>query len=575
MISVSGIKEYKERMLKLHGDRIAEQQIDLEFFDDKYTMPLIKDKDYALRPGYVSTLINGITNQLISPIPKVYVKPKLNRDLEPSSSKIASANRLASMFNKWSVRLSRQTVNPYLESFKNKMLSGENYIYICHNQYLATWKKEDHNGKTWQEATPDVTPVDFILYDPMVVYTDPSEEDNGKVRRAMIFYKRTVADLMWSYPNWSKWQGYNMGNEVDFLLYIDGDLTYAEANNEPLFRDKHGDYSSGDGRRRNPFKMVPLTHRYSGLGKDTSTKDPALLAYSRIRPLRDRIVEVSTWRSDASFNMHRFAHRHKTIINQTGRAISNEALKEYVDAPGAISILTLPPGKAKIEVEETPLFENAVFAYMNKIENDLGGEYPATMRGISSGTSGRQEDILSGYGKSIYKSGISGTNAEWSDAYDIACQLFKEIPWLRPPELNENDLSNYSEITVDVEAKDPTELSRQAADVIHRWEIGLIDEETALIGLGKTQEEAQLIMAKKMADRVTRNNEAVAQLMGIAAAREMGTEDELAALEAAIGGEKPRGVGSQGGEPRTGNIKTDLGREFGQEETRPARMSPR
>ncbi len=72
-------------------------------------------------------------------------------------------------------------------------------------------------------------------------------------------------------------------------------------------------------------------------------------------------------------------------------------------------------------------------------------------------------------------------------------------------------------------------------------------------------------MDKILVDQAIRNNPIVAQIIGQQVAREMGMEEEYRALEEAqkmMEGTNPEvNYGSQGGEPRSGNIKTDLGRE--------------
>jgi len=357
---------------------------------------------------------------------------------------------------------------------------------------------------------------------------------------------------------------------------------YAEADEEPLFRNLKGEYLNGNGYRKNPYGFVPFVHRYSGWGKDTSTKSPELLAFSRIRMIRDMIQEDSTMRSDFQYNIHKFAHRAKTLINKTGKSVGEDAFIEYSDAPDAITEIVLPPGDSSFNVEESQVFEAPVFAYHDRIKADLAGEYPMPLRGVATGTSGRQEDILAGHGLALYDCALQNTNTEWADAFDMAIKICYKIPGILPPGLKQDDNGSYSEITVDSKREDPTELSRRAADGDRKYQLGIIDHETNLIDYqGYTKEQAQNIMANILVDDVTRNDPIIRQIMGQTLAREIGMEDEYNALamqaqQMEKGINPPPQYGERGGQQREGNIQTQLGREMSDMgERRPTRLSPR
>ena len=53
----------------------------------------------------------------------------------------------------------------------------------------------------------------------------------------------------------------------------------------------------------------------------------------------------------------------------------------------------------------------------------------------------------------------------------------------------------------------------------------------------------------------------VMQMLGMRLARESGSEDYLAQLQQITAGLTKQGAGSQGGEPRIANIKTETGQE--------------
>lgn len=574
MVTIDEIRDFKTDMIsKRHNQRVKEQNTDLGFFNDDYPLPLVKDKDYALRTGYVSGMVNGVTGQIISDNPRVFTKSR-----KETSTLQEASNRIASEMNRWAKYLQGYSINPYSESFKNKNIYGENWIYVVHNRQLALWDEK----VSWQEALPDAVPIHFILYDPTVVFSDPSEDIGGKPKRVVVSYKRTIGDILASYPKWTKRENRPFHEEVEFLFYVDKEAMYAEADMEPLFRDIKGEYASGIGVRQNPYGLVPFTHTYSGWGKETADRKPELLAFGRVRMMRDMIVEDSTMRSNFSYNFTKFAHRAKTLINRTGQPVGADAFKEYQDMPDAISEIVLPPGEADFTVDESQLFEAPVFAYADRLRADLAMEYPMPLRGVATGTSGRQEDILRGSGLVLYNAPLLNTEREWAEAFDIGMQICYKLPGMKPPKLQEDDIRSYSEVTVKIRREDPTELSRKAADGDRAYQNGIIDHETNLVeNRGKTKEEARLIKSRLLADDVERNDPTLRMLIARQMAQEIGLEDEYEALKAEMA-EREKGInaspeqGSRGGEPREGKIETELGGEMSDMslERRPTRLSP-
>ena len=573
MVTVKEIKDFKEYMTMRHSQRLKEQDTDLDFFKDEYLLPLIKDKDYALRTGYVAGMVNGITGQVIGDNPRVFTKVrKENATVQEAS------DRIASEMNRWAKNLQRYNVNPYQESFKSKNVLGESWIYVVHNQRLALWEGEE----SWQEVLPDAMPVHFILYDPTVVFSDPSEDIGGKPKRVIVVYKRTIGDILSSYPHWTKGGSRPLNEKVEFLFYVDKETMYAEADEEPLFRDIKKAFANGTGSRHNPYGLVPFVHRYSGWGKETADRSPELLAFSRVRMIRNMITEDSTMRSDFSYNIHRFAHRAKTLINRTGEPVGPDAFKEYLDLPDAISEIVLPAGESEFKVEESQLFEPAVFAYADRLRGDLAMEYPMPLRGMATGTSGRQEDILRGSGLALYNAPLLNTEEEWAEALDIAMKVCYELPKMIPPKLKKDDIHSYSEVKVKLKREDPTELSRRAADGDRKYQLGIIDQETNLTQYqGYTKEESKSIATNLLVDDIQRNHPVMREIIARQMAAEIGQEEEFNAISAELKEEKgginqsPQ-YGSKGGEAREGKAETELGREMSDTslERRPTRLSP-
>src|SRR3990167_713452 len=233
MISIKEIRDFKTDQVKRHNARLRLQKEAQMYFDDAFEMPFVKKK-HQLRTGFVAEMANGLTQRVISSTPKIYVTPRSN-----SNEVEKAADRVASLFNRWSKKLASQSVNPFKQAFKlTAFTRGEAWLYIPH--------------KT--EGDEDTIPVHFIPYDPMVVFADPSEFIDGQPKRVLVTYKRRVGDLRSNYP-FFKYNGED-SELVDFLLYADDETMYAEAggesNPQALFKDVDGNLVN-EGRKANIY----------------------------------------------------------------------------------------------------------------------------------------------------------------------------------------------------------------------------------------------------------------------------------------------------------------------------------
>jgi hypothetical protein len=541
--SLNEILDFKEFMETRHGTRIGEQTIDQTFVEDTYKIPVPEfvKAEYIFRTGFVASLMNSITQQAISFLPKVYTESK-------NKTSQGGADRVAVIGNKWCKTLSKQSIHPFRQSFKaGAFTRGEEWNYIVHNDRLM-------RIDGWQELFPNELPVHFIPFDPMVVFHEPSEEIDGKPKRVIVKFKRLISELHEIYPDWTPEE--TKQKEVEFWMYFDKDRSYAEADKKVLFS------------RPNPYGFVPFVHKYSGYGVETQSKDPALLAFTRTRMIRDRIKEDAKMSTEFNYNQSELVWKVMNLLWPLNTPVPADLLTAYSKKPGSLNILSVPQGVAPT-IEDSKALGADSFAYRNQVRADLNAEHPLSMRGIASGTSGRQEDIMSSAGMSMYDSPIEATGSLWSEALDMAIQICS-IPDLKllPEGLQETDKSSYTELRVDIKRVDPTDLSRKAAEGDRRFQMGIIDlEELYVEYMGKTREQALKLKARVWIEQAMRNDPAFIQLITQTAAEEMGQEEKLAQIREMIqGGAKainptPQ-TGSKGGEQRLGNIKTVQGVEM-------------
>jgi len=405
----------------------------------------------------------------------------------------------------------------------------------------------------WQAKYPDEMPVYFIRFDPMVVFHDPSEDIDGKPNRVIVKFKRKAGEVKRLYSDWTPKD--SNAKEVEFWMYFDKETSYGVADDKELFT------------RDNPYGLVPFVHKYSSYGSETQSKDPGLLAFTRTRMIRDKIREDAKMATEFNYNQSEQVWGIRTLYWPLGTPKPPNLFEEYSTRPGDLNVIATPPG-TKIEVEESRALGADSYAYRNMVRTDLQMEHPLATRGIASGTSGRQEDIMSSAGMSMYDSPIEANSSLWAEAIEMAIKVCSvPVFKLLPPGLNEKDKDSYSELRVDIRRQDPTDLSRRAAEGDRRFEQGTIDEEELYIEyMGKTREEALKLKARVWISRAMRNDPAFMQLITQTAAEEMGQEEKLAEIRSMIeGGTKainptPK-TGSKGGQPRSGNIKTQTGME--------------
>jgi hypothetical protein len=551
LLSVKEIREFHKYQTKTrHTSRISEQVIDEAFWDDTYLLPLVKKPDYVLRTGFVAEMINGITQLLVGDNPKMYVTSRKDTDVSKKASE-----RIASEGNRFLKILLRQKISPFRETFKKLNVRGEAWIYTPHNEFCA---KSEGN---WYEDSPDMLPVEFIYYDPMIVFADPNEEDDGTPQRVVVSYDNTVGNLKRKYPDWKRKdnQVSSDSDKVNFMFYVDKDEMYAEADEVEIFH------------RPNIYGLVPFSHSFAGFGIETLDKEPSKLALSRIGMLRDGIVEESTIRSDIYFNVHKYAHKFKTLYIPAGSEINKDAFAEYQENPDGINVVKLPEGADPdwFKVDETLEFSPQVYAYADRVMTRQAMMYPLALRGMGTGSSGRQDDLSTSSGLAIYQCAVEANNLLWARAFDKAFKVMGKVPNLMTPNIKEGDIDSYSELTVDLKRDDLIDRDRKIGNGRISVTQGQRSLRTHLIkDYGMTAEEADEEIDNILAERIMFQSPDIAAFLGYKAAEKSGMADELSAYKQSTSEQGKAStvnvgsaIGSKGGEPRQGNYQSPTGVE--------------
>ncbi len=550
------VEEFEQEMKTRHAERLSQQNTDQSFLENSYPLILIKKVDYQMRTNFAARMINAITQQVISNLPKVYVIPNSDSDVAKNSTKAVS-----SVLNSWVEHLLKQSVNPFEQTFKNYNYRGEAWIYTPHNRDLLL-------SSNWEDEYPEALPVHFIVFDPMVVFSEPNEETDGTPERVLVKYEQNISYMKKAYPFWTNPEN-KTKKKAKFLFYFDKERSFASADDEPLFRDGEGKLLNETGERNNPYGEVPFVHMFSGWGFEGFERNPELLAYSRIRMIRDLITEDSQVRSAQLYNFHGFAFKSKTLYVPAGAEVGANWAAAYKNDPDKLNLIYLPEGANPdyFKVDESQLFDAAAFAYADRIRVDLGMEYPAPLQGAGGTSSGREANILSGNALALYDCALENTSLIWSKAFYKALKIIDAVELL-PNALKTSDIKRISEIKLDLQSDDPVARDRQITMGSVLVNDGKRSLKTFLMkDMRMTEEEADEEIDNILTDKIMLQSPEIAAFLGYKAAQKSGMADELQAYLQSQQGKPPavqtgNPIGSKGGEPRKMHIKTPIGKEM-------------
>ncbi len=558
MITVNDIHALKDYYIgDLYTNVRAEQATDQSYIDDSFNVPEVRSPTRLVRSGIGNQVVYAPAEQIITS------DPKASFTIHKGETKISE--KLSREVNQvWMPLLRQQLPNIFKEAVKNKLARGENYVKVMHNERWVTGK-QDRRGM----------PVLFFVPDPMIIYGSPEEDDCGWVpntgvpNRVLVYTKRQVKEVLDRYPSWllpkgksaERVDGKPEANLVEWLEYWDKEVRYFEADGQPVLKD---------GIQSNPYGFTPFVRKYSGFGKRASDGQLSELIVSDIRRSRDLIREECAIRSDISTIMHIFAHKPVTFIVPSGEEVDTDALRQEFDLGAySLNLLHMPTGWSKLD-QDFLLPSREAFQHLANIRGEINQRFPFIMAGYPSGTSGRHEDLIASAGMRRYDTVVENTELEFGTAIEMALKICQKIPRLKPDGLKEEDLDAQFTCHVKLEAEDPIERDRKITLYDRLWNAGSgsIDLKTFLTeGQGRTEDEAQDIIARILVDKLTIYNPDVAEVMGMVFAEESGMEEWLnQAKQRRAQMEKGGGLQKQlpatGLERMQGETQTPMGREM-------------
>ncbi len=547
-ISVKEIQEYGKHLVDvIYAKTREEQKIDQTYIDDTFAVPEVKDPHTLYRSGYGVRIVDAPADQIVTNKPQVFVESK-NK---------AVADKIAKYFNEGFIEiLKRGNPNIFKEFNKGQLGRGEAFYKIIHNE---TW--------TTPKMVKRGLPIHCIVLDPMVVYASPEEDDNGIPDRVVVKFERQLSDIIARYPNWSNPQNKiwnrvshiftgGVNETVSWMEYWDKDVCYFEADGETV-------RSANDGVYPNPYGIVPFVRKYGGFGRRSPDGEQASLIVSDIRYSRDLLREECAMRSNIASQFYLFAHN-SILITSEGDLPSSDVITQSISL-GSYDISTLGnlPPNTKIEFRKIEPSQ-AMSAHHQDIIAQLNQRHPFIMAGFPQGTSGRQQNMTETSAGRRYDSTVENCEVAFATALEIARTIINVVPGLaKDTGLTKKDLETPIQIRVHLKADDTVAQQILATQGSRLYQMKEIDHKTNLVQYqGKTEAEAEEIMENITVDDIIYNDPTIRQLVALQAAKERGIQEEyLKVLEQRKGLEKEGGIGSQGGEQRVGNIKTQTGQE--------------
>jgi|TARA_Y100000310_G_scaffold215180_1_gene216142 hypothetical protein len=547
-LEVKEIKELAKYLTgEVHQGRVAQQKADDSYRDDEFGIPFLPADIPRIKTGKAYRMVSTPAEHIITSNPQVFREPTRANATEAASD-------LAIELNRWAKLLLRQSPQPYKESVKKTLGKGESWQYWIHNN--------DFDPKD-----PNSLPFNLIIPDPTVIYMDTEAgEVNGVPRRVVFSYERVAQNIKQNYPKWlwTKRRNRKMSSTVPFMMYWDDDIRYIEADGDPLILGANGEPFDDTGIQPNIYGFVPMTHGYSGFGEDSPSGDPKTLAIGRVTKIRDLIAEYTAIRSVIDYLTYTYATPPLDLLYDPERWTPPPGWAESYDrGPMAVNTVPITPGgDLRKGVDMLP--DQALYAYLFKIDADINAEDPLGQVGSILGTSGRQDDIAQEASLRRYDTVVENTAHQFATGFGLVMKMIEKLPHIKPSGIKMSDIGGNYNCTIELKSEDPIaqdRLSQKGSRMYQQGEISL--KKNLITYQGMTDKEAEDELASILVDNATRNNPIIAQLMGVQLAREAGFEQEYQALlqqgglEGTIPGQPQ--TGSQGGQPRVNNQQTPQG----------------
>lgn len=487
------IGEFAQNLIQFNSLRTKEQKTDQSYYNDDFDVR-IPAPFHIIRTGSAARIVDNIVNHIETVNPQVSVHPK-----KTTQKSRESANKVSRFLNV----LVRKIRPEITEALWNAALRGEGIFQIQFNN--DAYKK---NGKNYV-YTGDEMPVIVTAPDPLIVFTWPYDVFlPEQVVKSFDMIPMLVHKL---YPTVVKPKD---KEALTYMAYFDAQQKYFKVD----------DYAVDGGLKTNILKFCPFVHFYAGFGKRSPSGEPETLAVGRLRKIRNILVEECEVESRIDSIIALYANpivQIEQIALDAGEA-DLEQLKKMVIGPGQ-TVVTPFGYKQTIYTPEVATAQ--LFAHLGSIKQRLGLEDPPLLSGAGyARASGRQEDIEYGIVQKKHAKLVQNLEMALSLTLGRVLQVLDTVPQALPitvigettqdgervvkeDTINKEDIDGYYECTVKLNPEEAVENDRNFMK--HRilvnegresWKRFIVE------GMGKTEDEADEIIAETLAEQAVRDD---------------------------------------------------------------------
>ncbi len=539
-----------------HSLRKGEQEIDQDFYDDVFPVPLLKDNlTLKQRTGEAARLIDVPARSIVTSNPQAFREPRSKKDID-------SAGRVGELLNNIIRQLQLQNPDPFREHPKDSLLRGESWI---RTRYDRDWRL---NGRRF--------PVWLTVPDPLTIFASPEEID-GVPEEVIVRYERQWDDVGHIWKDWSNplHRGEDgKGLKAVWMEYWGVDRTegepvwvrYFEADGETILPGQ-------DGIQINVLKFNPFVHSFSGLGKGSPEGDPESQAVGRLRPVRSILEEECALSSDIMSLIHRHAYGYSDFTRAVNSNVADNALDTYDESPHKYNLL--PVGVTPVLHEDKLSSLAALFTQLSNVRARLDREAPSFIQGAPIGSSGRHANLTETRVEQQWDSVVDREQLAFSVALGQCLRILNEQPNMMPvtvyasalvdgeeirkeDKVVKNDINGNYDCTIEMKASSAIQKDRDAQMFKQGRDTGLFTTETTLVkGYGFTPEKARDEIDNRMVEDVTINFPPWRMAMAVLYAQQAGIPIEQF-LGQEGGGQAPRPTERQTAQ---GRLEADVGNQ--------------
>lgn len=502
------IDEQIASLVKFNDTKVQEQLTDEAYYNDTFKVEIL-EPFHVVRTGTAARIVDSIVDHIELGNPQVFCEPIKNTETARDAA-IRVSHFCNQMIKAWRLEIA--------DLVRNCVHRGEGILQI---QYNPDYKSEIDNG----------VPLFLHAPDPITTFCKPYDalcpEVVVKVFQMDALSAREIEP--------------SVANFADFVAY------------RCLWSPKTK-YIEVDGKgteSKNIYGFTPFVHCYSGFGKKSSDGRPESLAVGRLRKIRDRLKEECEIESRIDSIISYYANP-LMMIKQTDnedRAASRKSMEDMVIGPG--QNVVIPFGFDYVLY--TPSVAAAeLFQHLYQIRDALGMDNPAIMAGQASGprTSGRLEDILTEQISRKYAVLVDNVQLALAEILSMGLRLLDTIPKALPVRVNatviedgqsinkewqltKEDIGGRYNVTVKLNPEEALEADRKIMLYRTLANEGRVSWRRFLVeGMGKTEDEADEIMAEAIAETAMLTDPTIKQMMTEEAIEQIGGQRYLDKLKA-------------------------------------------